>query len=412
MNTRIIPFLLISCLVFFAFITGALGQDDPETEDVSLDLLRAPLSPAANLLGISSSQIEKPSDPAAFMASIQTASGNFTAIPTSYAVDLAPAWLIAGSKITLEDYLSPKAGKSMSQSFVLSVATNTIEADADTLPDVTRLSAGIKFSVLRGQVSNESKKQLEELGIILGLLTVHFGDALDSMKKQDDRYQSLDSVYKSILNNPSIPASEKPALTKPFRDKLVAREDTLSQLLRNDLNHEFERAREASEALRITRYGFKLDIAAGIIWDFPGMNFDQGETSTLAAWATGGYECPCGFSLLAIARYLNFTGVPIPGDQQLILYRDYSSMDGGLRLIWANPSSRFSTSIEGLYRMALNNADIDPAWRFALNAEYEVGRNKKLSLILGRDFDGTLTGDGDLIVALNFLLGFGTDKKL
>lgn len=381
-------------------------------QEIELDLLRAPVSPAANLLGISNSQIEKPTDVAAFMTSIQTASGNFSVIPVSYAVDLAPAWLFAGSKITLDEFLSSRVGKSIPQSFVLSLATNTVEGLYDSLPDVTKLSAGIKFSVLRGQVSTESREQLDELGQILGELTVGFDHALDSLKKEDRKYLYLDSLNRSILTNPNLSFEEKQSLTRSIRERMVLLEDSLALFLRSYLKEDFERARTTAESLKITRYGFKLDLASGIVWDFPDLNFDQGQSSTIAAWATGGYECPCGFSLLAIARYLYLNGAPYPGGQDLILYRNYSAMDGGLRLLYAQPVGRFSAGVEAIYRCSLDYADIDPSWRFTVNAEYDVGKNKKLSLIVGRDFDGTYTGEGDLIVALNLLLGFGTGKKL
>jgi hypothetical protein len=287
-----------------------------------------------------------------------------------------------------------------------------VEGVADSLPDVTKLSAGIKFSVLRGQISSESVEQLDELGRILGELTVGFDLALDSLKKQDPKYIYLDSLNRSVLTNPNLSFEEKQALTRGIRERMVQLEDSLSLFLRSYLEADFERARTASEALKITRYGFKLDLASGIVWDFPDLNFDQGQSSTIAAWATGGYECPCGFSILAIARYLYLNGAPYPGSQELVLYRNYSAMDGGLRLLYAQPAGRFSASIEGLYRSSLDNASVDPAWRFTINAEYDVGKNKKLSLIVGRDFDGTYTGEGDLIIALNLLLGFGTGKKL
>ena len=392
----------------------AISQQDtlPANTEVSLDLLRAPVSPAANLLGISSSQVEKPTDPAAFMTSIQTATGNLTAIPTSYAVDLAPAWLFCGPKITLDDYLSPKVGKTMAQSFVVSIATNTVQGTTDTMPDVTQLAAGVKFSIFRGTVSQESKGQLDELGTILGELAEGFQEGLDSLKASDPKYHYLDSLTLSILLNPNLTFEEKQAMTKPLRTRMVSMEDSMETYLRTLLINDFERARKAAEELRINRYGFKLDISAALAWGFPDMSFDQGRLNTIAAWATGGYECPCGFSILAIARYLYFDGAPFADSQDLILYRNYSAMDGGLRLIYSNPASRFSTSIEAIYRTSVDYAEVDPSWRITANAEYEVGRNKKLALILGRDFDGTFTGDGNVIVALNLLLGFGTNKKL
>jgi Tol biopolymer transport system component len=46
------------------------------------------------------------------------------------------------------------------------------------------------------------------------------------------------------------------------------------------------------------------------------------------------------------------------------------------------------------------------------NAAYDIGQNQQLTFSFGRNFDGTITKDGNLIAALNFVKGFGASRKI
>ena len=71
-----------------------------------------------------------------------------------------------------------------------------------------------------------------------------------------------------------------------------------------------------------------------------------------------------------------------------------------------------SFSAEAIYRSVLGKSVIDPSWRLVLNAEYNLGANRKLTFAFGRDFDGTISKAGNLIAAINFIAGFGNDRKI
>ena len=59
-------------LVFalFSVSLSVLAQED--TTSIDLDVLRAPASPAGNMLDITNEQINRPTDPAGLMTLIQT----------------------------------------------------------------------------------------------------------------------------------------------------------------------------------------------------------------------------------------------------------------------------------------------------------------------------------------------------
>jgi hypothetical protein len=44
------------------------------------------------------------------------------------------------------------------------------------------------------------------------------------------------------------------------------------------------------------------------------------------------------------------------------------------------------------------------------NADYALFKNQKLTFSFGRDFDGTISKDGNLIAALTLIAGFGNKR--
>src|SRR5207249_413514 len=79
----------------------AFAQDN---RDLTLDMLKAPSSPAFILLGISPTDIQKPIDPTDLFMNIQNATDNFTSFPKEYSLQLCPA-SIFGKTQSLDNFL-------------------------------------------------------------------------------------------------------------------------------------------------------------------------------------------------------------------------------------------------------------------------------------------------------------------
>jgi hypothetical protein len=184
------------------------------------------------------------------------------------------------------------------------------------------------------------------------------------------------------------------------------------KILRENLSKEFESLKSLAEKIKFERYGFKFDVAMGFVNDFPLQQFDKGYLSKGGGWITLGWDWRSGYSLLGIARFLHSPDEIFADEEGILKSEDIQTFDAGLRLISTNESSKFLISLESLYRSVLNNSQIDPSWRATLTLEYDVAKNTKLTFSFGRDFDGTISKDGNVIAALNFLKGFGTQKIL
>src|ERR1700712_3083158 len=135
--------LLLSALMFTGVITFAQTTTTTTTTTTvttnpgnhlnpndtlwKINILKAPSSPSADLIGISPDDIQRPTDPSAFTVSLLNATNNLTVIPSSYAVDFAPAWLFKGQRITYNDFNSNTLKNNLWQTFDISFAVKNVK---------------------------------------------------------------------------------------------------------------------------------------------------------------------------------------------------------------------------------------------------------------------------------------------
>lgn len=115
---------IIILIIILLTKTIAFAQNDNQTPNATqeYDLLKAPVSPASNLLGYAQSEIDKPTDVSDFMVSLQSASNSYTQLPSNYAIDIAPYWLFKSKNLgdITTSGLSTSSGKNViPQSLVL-----------------------------------------------------------------------------------------------------------------------------------------------------------------------------------------------------------------------------------------------------------------------------------------------------
>ncbi|PZR27938.1 MAG: hypothetical protein DI535_08320 [Citrobacter freundii] len=392
-------------------INIAFAQED-DTTKVKLDLLRAPSSPGANLLGFATSDIEKPSDVSAFMASLQSASNNNSILPSNYAVDLAPFWLFRAKGLTTDKMDSKKFSDVFRQTFVFSTAVRGNDSTSKEYnPANFYNSFGIKFSLKRGSFSAATTAMLDTITLLAGQVATEVGETLKSTLDTSKAYQSLAEARRKILeqNGGNVNDTAFIAISKKM--------ENLQEGYRSDIvqQHELVRSRlellkTKAQSFKIERFGFFVDFAGGLTLEYVDKIFSQSNIHNGGAWLTFGGNYQSGFAILGLARYLFNPKKIFADDANMIKRADISTLDAGARIIYNNPKSRFALSAEGIYRSVLNKNTIDPSWRFVMNAEYDLGNNQRLTFAFGRHFSGTITKGGNVIAALNFLKGFGNRR--
>ncbi|WKL47508.1 hypothetical protein Q1W71_21435 [Flavobacterium pectinovorum] len=398
------------------------AQDDK----IELDVLRAPSSPASNLLGISTTDIDKPTDISSFMVSIQSSSNSFTSFPSNYAIDLSPYYLFAKKK-DITDYttngLQKKDFKTIfKQTFVISLAisnpdsTNTFLNYKNTYGGI-----GFKFSIFRGKYDSETKENLEKINILLYKVNKISIDKMEKfLEANNPDYIELEKRRKKLFkdldeNDPNYAEEVKRISNSPEFKKILNELDLMAQKAKISLNTNsdedlYGQIKKIASEFQTQRIGFSWDVNGGISGEFRNRNFDNSKLFNAGIWTNLGYTIEKGFAFLGLVRYLYNPDKILALDNNLNEFENVSTFDAGARIAYSKSQSKFSCSIEGIYRSVLSGDQIDPSWKMIFNADYALFKNQKLTFSFGRDFDGTITKDGNLIAALTLIAGFGNKK--
>ncbi|MGH7237458.1 MAG: hypothetical protein ACREGF_02900, partial [Candidatus Saccharimonadales bacterium] len=353
--------ITVTCCVFFIPVfclgqsadTGRANKSEINTGlenngDASwaINNLVAPSSPGAALIGISPDVIQRPTDPAAFSVSLLNATGNLTMIPSSYAVDFAPAWLFGGEHISFPDFQSNDVGKNIWQSFDVSLAYKNVK---DSISNNTNTTVGIGFkvSILRGTINSKAIKLVDQTyDIVSKLLSLEITERTnysnthpEYLKWNKEMHTYSDSVKKIVQ-----------ARLQHIRDSLNNVVIAKSAFARSALDS----VKKAGESVDFTRYGWKLDFAGGMSYYFPNQAYSGGGLYNAGAWLTGGYEDePSKVSFLAITRYLYNPKQAYADPNDILRQTDLSTFDMGIRLLVGTKSSKFNFGGELVYRSVL-----------------------------------------------------------
>lgn len=411
---------LIYCLIFLANSISLFAQSEAENDnnEIELDVLRAPSSPAANLLDISNGQILTPTNPTGFMTILNQSSSGLSALPNEFAIDIAPWILLDGNNRTLEESYSNKTKDNFKNTFVFSFATKNIDSlDSDNLYNVRKFSTGIKFSLLRGnEIDQTYLNKINELRQLRKKAFGNVNELVEEAKSSDRYFQELDSLRMLYLSNIGelSDGPVKELMVKTYENilyQMAKREEEISEKIQNEANEKFEEVKKLVQNLKLKRYGWKADLSAGTVWDFPNNNFDEEALTKAGVWLTGGYEGKDGISLLFLARYMVNPDFSYLDNNDLIQQEDVNNLDIGGKLQYTADNEKFTAAFEYLIR-EYSKEDVQDGNRFTLNFDYDIGANQQIGFMLGKDFDGSLTKSGNVIAAINLLLGFKDKVKI
>lgn len=411
MKSKTLFIILINLIIIRAFA---------QENSIDLDVLRAPSSPASNLLGIANTDIDKPTDISSFMLSLQSASNSFTQLPSNYAVDIAPFLLFKDKLTQRTDFTtngleSKKPKDIFKQTFVVSMAVvNSDNTNTNTTlnSESTYVGFGFKFSICRGNYSDTTKTELKKIVGFQKLINdINISSVKKYLEEHNEKYESLNEKRKDLLEG--LTDDEKIRVQNSNNYKTI--ENELSDMLKSFFE-KYKKAKKSelkneiktmASSFQIERTGFSWDINGGISTEFRNKNFSNSKVYNLGLWTNFGFTTKKGFALLGLARYLYNPDKIFALDNQINDIDNISTFDAGARLAYSKPQSKFSFSFESIYRSVLSSDTIDPSWKMILNTDYSLFKNQKLTFSFGRDFDGTISKDGNLVAALSFIAGFG-----
>lgn len=383
-------------------------------EDVpDLDLLKAPASPASNMLGIANEEVQRPTDLTGFMFNLRQASENFSALPVNYAVDVAPYWLtgrrwkdgsLAKRTFTVQDDATQGSTgwQRFLQSVVVSTAVADLALDTQNLAN-TKAGFGLRASLVTPKATQGSIDELRAFQLLLASTVEVDAQLVDSILRNDEEHM----VYDSLMRQEGL----APEMKAMYRRLKIERRATMQEELEQE--RQAERAAELAaraDTLEIERKGAFLDMSTGLALEFVDRDIDNGQFRKGGVWLSGGYTT-AGLTFTAMARLLFDAPVEVFLDDGTTRSDEVRNFDVGGNIAFDKNGRPFTFSAEALWRQQNVGSTASDTWRLVANASYALKENRALTFSFGRNFDGTRTKGGNLVAGLNLLLGFGGAKK-
>ena len=386
---------------------------------LTLDQLRAPSSSAFNMLGISPSEIERPKNPTDFALSLGNASNYLSVIPQNYAIEVAPFWVLGG-KTSFDQFIKgDNIGNNILQTAVVSLGTATANSIKDQ-SQYRQVGAAVNFSIFRGSVGDEFKTWKAELIKSQKIYTGKIDSIKATLNEIDDKaVKNLIELYKQAQNTTPGSTQILTEAINAIRKATIIKVDEIEAEFKRTKGEELVEKLDELSKTSFKRYGFKMDWAVGTVIDYPDSNFNQAYLSKFATWLTLGHEDKDGSNILFLLRYAaNFNRFYRNDLNQIISDINIGNLDMGVR-VFKDFSDRFTLSFEYINRIpfysnsnyAINSVSGPSRTdKYDVSLNYKVGKNQNISFTYGKNFDNIVTQSGNLITALNYVIGFGSSR--
>ncbi|WP_294226154.1 hypothetical protein [uncultured Chryseobacterium sp.] len=407
--------------IYLLLILGSnifFGQISPE-------LLQAPASPASSLLGVANSEINRPTDVATLMVGLQNLSFNFIE-KGSFSVDVAPYWISPDKSDKSISQMLTNA-HSVPQTFVVSFAVKNVDDNSENMIGNSIYSAvGFKFSVLRGNANQETRTKH---ALLKKLLTkqaaiILSNDDIDNIIAQDSKIKKIKSKMDKMLEPAKGNDSKQDEITntaqyKNLLENMNSRIDSLRVISKNTVEKSDEdyaanlaEIQVIQKNFKIMREGFLLDVAGGTSLQFREKQFNNSRVYNAGLWTVLGYAFEKSGTPLFLLRYMYNPKSDWMTIEDFKPNGNFSTFDAGVKYEYSPKDSKFTGSVEGLYRSFISGSDLKPTWKCVLNLDYAIFPNQHLTLSLGKDFDNNIIKNGNVIAGLSFLSGIGTKRKI
>ena len=408
-----------------------------------LEKLKAPSSPAANILDLQPSAILTPKSYKALETAIFSNflgnSGNVT-VPNDFALEFSPFWLSSHNPIELQDYLYPKFSDQLKRNASISIASTQNFFLGDSTK-TNAISLGYRTSIYipneedKNKVINETSR-LDNLKAIQGTISnamKRIIDEKDSVKTTQQALNELEKViqtYPPGYRNDKLIKSLKAKLPElnlgdsitrvKFKDSIFS--NTLSRAIKGETN-----LSEFKDYLKNNRTGFYIDFAAAGLINFPTNDFNKAYIPKVSLWLTPRWKTAPkkenskkeSFSFLGVLRYewhnTSYYRRFFPGIE---IYE--TNFDFGVATNFEY--KKFAVNIEVVGRLSetenpagtsqqgqqLFTKDTNSDIQYVGTITYNLTDQIVLTYNLGKKFDPLLNPTNTIVSLLGLNFGFGS----
>ncbi|HSL70515.1 MAG TPA: hypothetical protein VK864_09750 [Longimicrobiales bacterium] len=325
----------------------AAGQTVPE-----FDKLRTPSSPAMILLGASPTRIQRPNTPATVAASLMEAFGqDRDRVPSGYALEVAPYWLVPHPDLTLSTYKHGPA--TVARTFTVSVGSRD-STDSETGESQSMLALGLRTMLLS---STDPLKTDTSCIANASAAAAQLAEAVN------------------VLIGPFIAANPRATEAEIEAERQRVFEIALTNAP-PEVRREIEDTKDDCIDLLSVNHGFTLDIAGGGAWAFRDGAWETGRTASAGVWLTPAWHVGDHGNIVGIGSVM---WERVAGDDTRMV------VDGGVRGIYAWRS--FALSAEGVIRRLSGDVPSDTQLRVDVGLDVELRNGIWLTTTFGRDFN-------------------------
>ncbi len=407
-------------LLFCVWVSTVSAQTDTlqALDGIELDLLSSPTNPAFIIMSTSSNEIVEPGSAPEFYLSIQNASSNFTTFPNNYGFTVTPFWWTNDAKELSfdQDYSTQQTLRFWRH---LQLSAGVVKGINEN-ENLWRYGAGFQSTILPGRVDAELKANYES-----ALTSYHYKFIMgkDEYVRENKLYIMYDSIQLKIRNDimSTSNQAEKDSLFKILSNVLELKTE-----LDNELGNSYEQMIDmAKDSLNVNkafshlekRIGFKMDIGAGISGNAQDNKIDSLDLYRLGIWSNIGwtgalFDHKTYMSIIFLTRFLNYSDLIYSTQENgNTTFENLGVLDLGGQ-IKLDVSTKFSLSLEGVYRIGFDNHFAN-TYKLNALAQYKFSKNRLVFVSFGNVLNETTdTGPEQLVVNIGLNLGFGGDVTI
>ncbi|GGH67142.1 hypothetical protein HNQ91_001720 [Filimonas zeae] len=371
-------------------LAAAFSFYNVSAQDVALKDLRTPNSPGFQILDISPSNIERPTNPKAFALGVLNLSTQGSVIPKNFSFELSPYWYFKPQNATVYKYLNIQGPDSNRHVFSgilnklsVSLASSFIDSSSGSVfKNTNYVSAGIRTNLITLRSAGQHARNRAAVAGIAARMKA-FGDNSRAAKGQLKILfvQYEDSARRAISEIAKAEMKAKSLQVQAEIDKLdAAWPATLEGLMDNDaaVQEYFTSLEEAPL--------FQLNVAYAYSSAFPDNMYKSKRFNRSGLWldaALSGAGLTTklkAFSLIASARFMTDN---VLTDTARFVFDRKNALDVGGRLEYS--LERFSIGIEYLKR-SYSGAGEYNSERTVGVIQYKVSDNLFITGTYGKNF--------------------------
>jgi hypothetical protein len=381
-------------LCFICIIQRIGAQEIPK--------LNVPSTPAFSILDFEPSAIMRPTTAKSLATDVLNSFDKNGKLLMNLGLEVSPYWLKSHPDLTRHDYLHPKLGQALKQSFSLSAATVKDSATGNH-----KLGAGFKFRFSDGRPTDELEATEKELvakaNIINAINTARA--FLDSSSTRSSAIDDIVNNLKQMNTDDQVIASVKKKaeiLAKNFTDSRNDIDKFIQKLIEDRQSEKTEiELRQKVSDLTYDRKGFMFEFAGAT-----GYDSNDEKLERLGVWGNASYFVSPNDFFTLTARYMHQNK-----DTSL------SNIDVGLGFIKKN--TNYNISIEGMFRwyraeipdinsvgQPINRLEKNFTYRLAVQGSYMISKDISINVSIGKEFDSPLISRSGVfsILGLNYSL--------